>query len=369
METLVIGWDAATSRHLSQFDLPFWESLSENGRLLPEHPFDEAGYISSANAWTTISTGAPFSEHGMLGFVYGPYSDHPLSGPIRSLATQTWLPPLVRRILIGRVLGALGAGTKGEKGDKVDSTNIPYKRFWEYIDGDGLVYGLPLTYPIRETNGVVVSGIPAPKFEEASNPVVYPERLEETVYDGDDAGYYVEQESPVNDPSVQERPYCDRHLRRMEANAEKYVELYEKLSPERDLEVGFLMFRGLDDIMHATEDTSIIRDAYELVDRLTGDVVDAIDPDTTLVLSDHGMRPASDYRPDKDMRMDHDTTQGVWGATEPFELERHVDVTPAILDRLQVDCDVPEKRDSTDTVTSDLENEVIHERLEDLGYA
>lgn len=369
MDLLVVGWDAATRRHLSRIDLPFWESLPHGGQLLPEWPFDEAGYISSANAWTTISTGASFANHKMLGFVYGPFSGHPMAAPIQWAATQQWLPPLIRRILIGRILGAVGAGRKGEKGKKIDSTDIPYKRIWEYLDGEGLIFGLPLTYPTWETNGVVVSGIPAPAPSEAENPVVYPEELEETVYDGSSVGYYVPMDSPVNDPSVDEAAYCAQHRDRMKANARKYVELYEDLSPDRDFEFGFLMLRGLDDIMHATKNPDILRESYELIDRLTAEIVEAIDPDSTLVLSDHGMRPASDYRFDKAMRMDHDTTEGVWAATEPLGVRRHTDVTPAVLDHLQVSADVPTRRDRTDVVTSQADRDAIHERLEDLGYA
>jgi hypothetical protein len=368
MKLLFVGWDAATQQHLSQFELPFWESLQYRGQLLPEHPFDKAGYISSANAWTTISTGASFFDHGMLGFVYGKYSGHPLAGVVQRLATQQQLPPLIRRILIGRVLGELGSGEKGKKGKKIDSTDIKYERIWEYLDGDALIYGLPLTYPTWETNGVIVSGIPAPKPEEAAEPIVCPAELQETVYDGGEAGYYVEMTSPVNDETVEEQQYCNAHQARMEANGEKYLELHEQLSEDESFEFGFLMLRGLDDIMHATRDEEIIRQSYELIDRVTQEVVNAINPDATLVLSDHGMRPASDYRFDKDMRMDHDTRQGMWGGTEPFRLERHTDVTPKLLDYLGVETPIPRKRGTIDQV-SQSDTEEIHERLEDLGYA
>lgn len=367
MELLVIGWDAATEQHLSQFDLPFWESLSNSGQLLPEHPFDDAGYISSANAWTTISTGASFFDHGILGFVYGEYSGHPFASFVQRLATQQQLPPLARRILIGRVLGQLGAGEKGEKGEKVDSSNIDYKRVWEYLDGKALIYGLPLTYPTPKRNAVVVSGIPAPKPDEATNPVVYPTEFEDFVYDESEAGYYVEMNSPVNDNSVKERPYCVKHQERMKNNARKYQELYEQMND--DIEFGFLMLRGLDDIMHATLDEDIIRESYHLIDEITRELVDNIDPEAVLVLSDHGMRPASDLRFDKDMRMDHDTKQGVWGATESFELDRHTDVTPEILDYYDIQDTVPQKRRKDEDRISSTDEKVIHERLEDLGYA
>lgn len=369
MDVLVVGWDAATEKHLSRFDLPFWESLPHGGGLLPQYPFDEAGYISSANAWTTLSTGASFEEHGMLGFVYGPYSDHPASNLITKIATQQWLPPLLRRIMIGRVLGTLGSGEKGSKGEKIDSTDIEFKRIWEYLDDDGFIYGLPLTYPTWETNGIIVSGIPAPKPPEASGPVVYPSKYEELVYDDENVGYYVDMNSPVNDSSVPEEPYCAAHQTRMEANARKYIELHEETKSDYDFEFGFLMLRGLDDIMHATTNMGILEESYELIDTLTADVVEAIEPDVTLALSDHGMRPASDYRFDKDMRMDHDTRQGAWSATEPFDLERHLDVVPVILNHLGIKQSVPQNRKALNLVMSESDQGAVQERLEDLGYA
>ena len=369
MDVLVVGWDAATEKHLSRFDLPFWESLPHGGELLPEYPFDKAGYISSANAWTTLSTGASFEEHGMLGFVYEPYSEHPASNLITKIATQQWLPPLLRRIMIGRVLGTVGSGEKGSKGEKIDSTDIEFKRIWEYLDGEGLIYGLPLTYPTWETNGVMVSGIPAPKPSEASSPVVYPSEYEEFVYDDENVGYYVDMNSPVNDLSVAEELYCAAHQTRMEANARKYIELYEETKSDHDFEFGFLMLRGLDDIMHATKDMDILERSYELIDQLTQEVVDELDPDLTLVLSDHGMRPCSRFRFDKPMRMDHDTTQGVWGSTHPLGVERHTEITPTLLKHAGVDTSIPSERETYRIINSADDQDAIHERLKDLGYA
>lgn len=367
MDLLFVGWDAATKSHVEQFDLPFWDGLSHTGRLLPEHPFDDAGYISSANAWTTISTGASFFDHGILGFVYGQYEGHPLAGPIQTMATQSFVPPLARRILIDRILGRIGAGQKGEMGKKIDSTDINYRRVWEYLDGEALIFGLPLTYPTWDTNGTLVSGIPAPKPSEASHPVVFPSNLEDLVYDSDDVGYYVDLKSPVYEDGVEERPYTEAHQERMKANTEKYIELYQ--NADEDPEFGFLMLRGLDDIMHATTDMDLIRESYKLIDKLTRDLQDAIDPEATIVLSDHGMREASRFRFDKDMRMDHDTTEGVWGGTEPFDIERHPDVTPAMLDYLDIEFSEPERRDDVTPVTSEEDKQAIHEHLEDLGYA
>jgi len=71
--------------------------------------------------------------------------------------------------------------------------------------------------------------------------------------------------------------------------------------------------------MHATRDKDNIRELYELTDRVTQEVVDPINPDATLALLDHGMRPVSDYRFDKDMGIEHDTRQAIWGGQNHFD--------------------------------------------------
>jgi len=46
MKPIFVRWNSATRQHLNQFDLLFGESLQHGEKLLPEQPFDKAGYIS-----------------------------------------------------------------------------------------------------------------------------------------------------------------------------------------------------------------------------------------------------------------------------------------------------------------------------------
>lgn len=55
----------------------------------------------------------------------------------------------------------------------------------------------------------------------------------------------------------------------MKANARKYIDLYEETADDNKYEFGFLMLRGLDDIMHATADMDILQDSYKLIDQIT----------------------------------------------------------------------------------------------------
>lgn len=365
MKLLVVGWDGATKRHLDTYQPEYWSQLEYSGLLPPEEPFFSASYMSSANAWTSMMTGADFSQHRVLGFIYGLHVGHPLEPAVRWAATRSWIPRFPRRVLIGRILGRLAT----ESGSRVQSTDIPYKRVWEFLDTDALVFGLPLTYPIWETNGVMVSGIPAPKPTDASQPLVYPREYEQEIFTEDYTGYYVGVDSPVNNPKTREEVYIEALKDRMESTTNRYLRLYNRMQTLGEPPgFGFLMLRGIDDGLHATDDDQLMRDLYRSVDNQTRRVVNRIDPDAVLLLSDHGMRPTSIFRVDKDLKMDHDTKQGVWGATERFELESQLDVTPEILRFFDEGTSAPVEKDEYNLVEH-IDEDAVHERLKDLGYA
>lgn len=366
MDLLVIGWDAATRSHLEQFDLPFWESLSHSGSLYPEELF-RGTYVSSGNAWTTMTTGARFDQHRIFGFVHGPYDGHPLERPVRWLINRSWLPRIVRRVTLGFVLGNLV--TEGGRGANPQSTDVPYKRVWEYLPGNALVFGLPVTYPAWRTNGVIVAGVPAPDPESASAPLTYPSDVEEEVFDDSFSGYHVEMTSPIHDEEESEAAFCEAHCERTELIARKYADLYQSRNPEHDFEFGFLMLRSIDDVLHATTDRELLERIYRKTDTVTQQLVDKLDPDAVMVVSDHGMRPVSWLRQEKNIQMDHDTEEGVWGSTEAFGLSRQIEVTPTVLDYFGVETETPLETDGYETEERRIDEAAVYERLDDLGYA
>jgi len=369
MKLLVVGWDGASHRHLKNYDLPYWDSLDHSGRLLPSELFHKATYISSANAWTTMTTGATFEDHEILGFVYGKYSGHPLAGAVRKAAMTEALPTFFRRVLVSEILGRLATDGGRMAKDHIQSTDVGFKRVWEMLPGQSLVFGLPLTYPVLDTDGILVSGIPAPTHDEATEPLVSPEELESSIYSDDFTGYYVDLNSPVHDSSVSEADYTDAHLEKSERIVDTYLDLYNDEMSEEP-EFGFLMLRSIDDLLHATDDEAHIRATYEKIDALTEKLVEEINPENVLLLSDHGMRQTSFMRVDSDLRMDHDTREGVWAGTADFGLSRQLDVTPSILDYFDENRDIPVDKDAHELEsTRSVDGDAVHERLEDLGYA
>jgi hypothetical protein len=130
------------------------------------------------------------------------------------------------------------------------------------------------------------------------------------------------------------------------------------------------MLRSIDDLLHATDNEDHIKSAYEKVDALTKRLVEEINPEDVLLLSDHGMRPTSVMRVDSDLRMDHDTREGVWAGTADFGLSRHADVAPAILKLFSKGRPLPvEKKSHELESTNSVDGDAVHERLKDLGYA
>ena len=365
MKLLVVGWDAATRKHLKDVDIHFWDSLGHYGNLVPEELFNNT-YIDSGNAWTTITTGTSYKNHRIFGLVHGPYTGHPYEEPLERIVNQNWLPQMARRVMLGLVLGSLATEGQG-RGGNPQSTDVPYKRVWEYLPGNALVFGLPITYPAWSTNGVLVSGIPAPRPEQATQPLVSPPHLQETIFDTF-SGYHVEMTSPIHDKNSSEEEYCRLHEQKTEEVTDRYLDTYREYDQEYDFEFGFLMLRSIDDVLHATTNFELIRRVYNVVDRCTQRVIEEIDPNAVLVLSDHGMSPTSRLRVDKDIKMDHDTTQGVWGGSVPFDMQSHLDVTPAILDYYGVDASIPEEREEYGVTKQRVDQTAVQDQLRDLGY-
>jgi hypothetical protein len=334
-QLLVLGWDAATRAHLDRFDLDFFDALPHGGPLLPE-PYWQSREVDSGTAWTTITTGLSMWDH-RVATLGGTIGDE------RLFRAFSAVDRLVPRNLAKRP-ARIWARSK-VLGDQPTNDDVPFKRVWHYVP-NSLSFAVPLTYPPKPTDGVTVSGFPSPEV------TVQPPELQEWVrerYDGepkkfDDDGQF--RESYVED--LFETHRTER-------------ELVRDLQEERAFDHQFVVFTLLDRLLHATDDDDRIREAYELVDETSRRLVDAIDPDDVMIISDHGMR----YDPRGKWVHVHDERSGIWAGTTDFGLETHLDVTPAILDYYDASMDDPSYAPPASATDDD---EVLQERLNDLGY-
>lgn len=331
---LVIGWDAATANDISNLDLQCHGSLEHGGELLPE-PYWQQREVDSGTAWTTLTTGLSMWDHrvGMLsGLIENDRLFQAFSSVDRFIPQSVLGKPL-RIWLRSKFLG-----------EQPTNHDIPYKRLWHYIP-NSLSFAVPLTYPPKATSGVTVSGFPSPSVE------VYPSSHKKGV-----RRRYSGEPHKFDDGDL--RPEYVDELFRMHENARDTI-LW--LDTQEDFEFYFIVFTFLDRLYHVSaDDSKDIDRGYRLLDETTQTLINEIDPDDTLILSDHGMR----YDPRGKWSHVHDETEGIWASTYNFCLETHLDVTPAVLDYYDYSMADPEYEEERFVTNKDE----VTDRLQDLGY-
>lgn len=323
-KVLVVGWDGASYRHLQEIKPDYYSSLEHGGRLLPEKVYRGIP-IDSGTAWTTITTGVEVEDHGFLS----------INNVVKSRKFLSLTKKFTKHIPLKklRTYAYYGPNKLFNLKDRTPrSTDVEYRRLWDYIDGKSLTLGVPLTYPAWEHEGVMFSGIPAPL--KGSQPTSYPESYEHyrqrynAYYCLDEKKTPLEEESQPNFEEYREKIY--------EYNGEAF-DIVEELGGEEDFELIFAVFPLIDDLLHALdpeEDRDEIEKAYRWMDERTEELVEKIDPEHVLILSDHGMMPAENsLNPNQypGLEMDHDPMNGIWASDSDLKLEEQKDVVPALL--------------------------------------
>ena len=178
------------------------------------------------------------------------------------------------------------------------------------------VMNVPMTYPPKPVNGVVVSGLPAPDLESG---VTYPETLLDEIREN--VGDYILYPDPgqaYSDSGI------DAFLTRLYRTTDLRVETLTYLRGRSDWDFAMVVFNGTDTISHAMwkfMDSShplhdpakakkygnAIRDYYSYVDAKLAAIVDELDDDTTLIImSDHGFGPFHKFIHVNNWLMDQD---------------------------------------------------------------
>lgn len=326
VKVLVVGWDGADKGHLERIEPDYYSSLSYGGRLLPEKVYRGIP-IDSGTAWTTITTGLEVEEHGFLS-INNVVESRKLLGLTKRFTKHVPLKKLRTYMFYGpNKLFNLKERTPR-------SHDVEYKRLWDYVEGETLTLGVPLTYPAWKHNGVMFSGIPAPMDGEL--PSSYPESYEK--YRERYNGYYYldSKKTPLEERS---QPNLEEYREKIYEYNEEAFKVIEELDGE-EFELVFAVFPIIDDLLHALDeedDWNGIREAYRWLDNRTKELVEKVGPDHVLILSDHGMMPEEEsLNPNSypGLEMDHDPMNGVWASDTDLGLEEQRDVTPKLLELL-----------------------------------
>lgn len=240
---LVVGWDGATwdliDPLLAQGRMPHLARLLERGS---QAVLDSTIVPISSAAWVGAVTGRDPAHSGVYGF----FEPIPDTYDVTLISARS-----IRATPLWRTLGRRG--------------------------GRSLVVGVPVTWPPEPIEGVLVSGMLAPRDSVWTWPAALTERLRARGYEPD-LGIWRD----ANELSV---PIFERQL------AAKR-ELLSELVANEDWDLAFFVFKELDVLSHFAYDgrtDGIVAWLLEALDRELGELVAAVGPTTrVLLVSDHG---------------------------------------------------------------------------------
>jgi len=157
--------------------------------------------------------------------------------------------------------------------------------FWDQWEGQSIIINVPSTYPVREMNGVIISGFVSVDFEKS----VYPKSLVPQLKELD---YRLDVDSQKAHSSM------ELFLADVDKTLEARIETYRYLWETQPWQTFMLVFTGTDRLMHflwdAYEDEShkyhdLFLEHFRKIDRAVGEIASRITDDDLLIIhSDHG---------------------------------------------------------------------------------
>ncbi len=212
----------------------------------------------SSVAWSSVITGANPGEHGIFGFM------------------------------------DLAPGTYRLRFPNFNDLKKP--PFWNKIKGKSVIINVPSTYPVKELNGIHISGFISPRVEKSVYPATLLPELKELDY-------------RVDVDSSKAHKSLELFLADLDKTLKARIRTFRWLW-EEDWEIFMLVFTGTDRLMH------FLWDAYEdknhryhqdflshfrQIDEVIGEVKSKIsNQDSLIMLSDHGFEHL-----DKDIYINH----------------------------------------------------------------
>lgn len=264
---MVIGLDGADLRLLAKWtqtgDLPFLAKVIRNaawGGLRSTDP------PMTGPAWCSFMSGLPPSKHGVLDFHHRiPYSyerQHPM----------------------------------------ISSVDAP-KAFWEVVSDLGsrvIVMGVPVTYPPRPVNGIVISGLLTP---EQANDYCYPESVKQELI----------KLFGVYRTSAKWEKYHDQCAEEVLEDVmivlEQQLKVFRHLVQNHPWDLSICVLSAPDQVQHfywkylstSTPPSTrpgldlAILNVYRAIDLFLGELAESFPETDVLIVSDHGAGPVNHY--------------------------------------------------------------------------
>ncbi len=248
---VVIGPDGTPlsliSRLIAEGELPNFARIFEDGSV---RPMTSAIPSVSSVAWSSFMTGKNPGKHGIYGFLDRVPNSY-----------DTYIP---------------------------NSRAMRSETLWEILSKHGkrvVVMNVPVTYPPRQINGILVAGFLSPKLEKATYPAQVGQQLK-------DMGYRLDV-----DP-WQAREDRDKFLEDLYYTLEQREKAMSLFMETEDWDFFMLQIMETDRLHHFLWESMEQGDEkyapaflklYHMIDSLLGRLYDRLSHDTTLIVtSDHG---------------------------------------------------------------------------------
>jgi predicted AlkP superfamily phosphohydrolase/phosphomutase len=157
--------------------------------------------------------------------------------------------------------------------------------FWSMWEGKSVIMNVPSTYPVRQMNGVHISGFVSIDFEKSVHPKSLIPRLRSLDY-------------RLDVDSQKAHSSMDLFLEDLGKTLDARIETYRYLWETQDWQTFMLVFSGTDRLMHflwsAYEDENnqyhdLFLEHFRRIDQVIGEIIARLDDDDLLVMiSDHG---------------------------------------------------------------------------------
>jgi len=249
-DTLLVGLDAACEPVLDRLfdagaDLPHLRSILDDGA---SSPLESQVPPWTASAWPSLYTGTNPGKHGVFGFL----------------------------------------DFDGYDWDVVNATDVRERALWELLDAQGLtsvVVNVPVTHPPREFDGALIPGYVAP-----DDPTCQPAGLLDEVREAIGDYRVYPQHTGGGETTTAEKVAEYRETIGMRGDAFRYLE--DRFAPD----FGFVEFQATDTVFHECPgEFDAVRAVYEAVDEQIGAILEACDPATVVLASDHGIGEYTGY--------------------------------------------------------------------------
>lgn len=167
----------------------------------------------------------------------------------------------------------------GLKMNLYSSKSKKSKELWDYIDGKSIVVNVPLTYPPRKINGIMVTGMYTPDIK---HDFTYPKKIKNEII------YLFPDYKTELDWEIYQNKKDDffKDLYRMTEERKKLFWYFYRMN----WSLFFFVFIGTDRLQHFTCDEVDLLEYYRYLDNFLGEVIKSIQGKNInlFLVSDHG---------------------------------------------------------------------------------